>query len=243
MEISFPNQKQLQLEAAIMIYKQRNSLYSNSKYAAILHKVGSDGRFLPGKNLDINAFQYYFNNPDARQKITFQDEKVLGKSYDTIVWYEKSRLAPIYFLANDRNKEINQKLNALSGKTVLWPPLLFMIRGITLYCKALNSNQRPTLKSRLFVAPFTHINEQNGSVCLPSGVNIDRQKSLEENMANISECFYQGIFGHKTGSMQQVKHPGGHDGFWIKYMQKEKYCRFPAKRLIETSQTLEDFLR
>ena len=31
--------------------------------------------------------------------------------------------------------------------------------------------------------------------------------------------------------------------FWIEYMQKEKYCRFPVNRLIETTQTLEDFLR
>ena len=186
---------------------------------------------------------YYFNNPSNRLKITFQDEKVLGKSYDSIVWYEKSRLTPVYFQVNDREQEINQKLNSLSGKPVLWPPLLFMIRGTTLYCKALNCNRRPTLKSKLFVAPFTHINESNGSVCLPSGVSIDRQKPLEENMENISEYFYQGIFGHRTGSMQQIKHPGGHDGFWIEYMQKEKYCRFPVNRLVETNQTLEDFLK
>jgi len=243
MDISFPNQKKLQLEAAIMIYKQKSGYYSDGTYAAILHKIESNGRFLPGKNLDTNAFLYYFNNPSTRLKITFQAENVLGKSYDSIVWYEKSRLTPIYFQVNDREQEINQKLNSLSGKTVLWPPLLFMIRGTTLYCKALNCNRRPTLKSKLFVAPFTHINESNGAVCLPSGVSIDRQKSLEENMANISEYFYQGIFGHKTGSMQQIKHPGGHDGFWIEYMQKEKYCRFPVNRLIETNQTLEDFLK
>jgi len=66
MDISFPNQKKLQLEAAIMIYKQKSGYYSDGTYAAILHKIESNGRFLPGKNLDTNAFLYYFNNPSNR---------------------------------------------------------------------------------------------------------------------------------------------------------------------------------
>ena len=45
MDISFPNQKKLQLEAAIMIYKQKSGYYSDGTYAAILHKIESNGRF------------------------------------------------------------------------------------------------------------------------------------------------------------------------------------------------------
>ena len=173
----------------------------------------------------------------------FQDSKILARSYDGIVWHEKSRLAPIYFQI-DREKEPGRAiLNKLSGRLVMWPPLLFMIMNGTLRCRALKSNRRPTLKTKLYIAPLTHINETDGAVCLPEGLRIDRRNSLEENMSMVSELFYQGKFGHATHSMQQIEHPGGHDGFWIKYLKKKKHDRFPVELLKTSNQTLGDLLK
>ena len=73
MDISFPNQKKLQLEAAIMIYKQKSGYYSDGTYAAILHKIESNGRFLPGKNLDTNNETLKTDVSDDSNKYRFAD--------------------------------------------------------------------------------------------------------------------------------------------------------------------------
>ncbi len=226
-----------------MIYQQRESLYYGSpsgKITAILHKVKPDGSLEPGHALDTAALEYYFRTGDNGDKMQFLETKVLARSYDSIMWYEKSRLAPVYFETTEKHR---QKLNRLSGKKVMWPPLLFQIKNNRLKCRALKSNRRPTLKSKIFIAPLTHITESDGDVCLPQGLHIDKQKSLDENIAMISERFYDGIFGHGTGSMQQINHPGGHDGFWIEYLKKRQHNRFPVELLKPTHQTLGDLLK
>ena len=191
----------------------------------------------------MKALEYFFRNSNGADKLKFQDSKILARSYDGIVWYEKRRLAPIYFQI-DRKKEPGRALlNKLSGRQVMWPPLIFMIANGTLRCRALRSNRRPTPKTKLYIAPLTHINETDGAVCLPEGLRLDRRNSLEENMNLVSELFYQGKFGHATHSMRQIEHPRGHDGFWIEYLRKKKYDRFPVELLKSANQTLGDLLK
>ena len=117
--------------------------------------------------------------------------------------------------------------------------------GLDPFCLELHSNKagKTEVMTKLYIAPLTHISETDGAVCLPEGLRIDRRNSLEENMNLVSELFYQGKFGHATHSMQQIEHPGGHDGFWIKYLKKKKHDRFPVELLKSANQTLGDLLK
>ena len=42
--------------------------------------------------------------------------------------------------------------------------------------------------------------------------------------------------------MKQINHPGGHDGFWLEYLQQKKQTRFPVELLKATGKKLEDIL-
>ena len=246
MEVMIPNEMRFRLDGAILFYRRWSEYgysYSAHNVAAVLHKVNENGSLAPGRALDMKALEYFFRHSNGADKLKFQDSKILARSYDGIVWYEKSRLAPIYFQI-DREKEPGRALlNKLSGRQVMWPPLIFMIANGTLRCRAMRSNRRPTTKTKLYIAPLTHINETDGAVCLPEGLRLDRRNSLEENTSMVSELFYQGKFGHATHSMQQIEHPGGHDGFWIKYLKKKKHDRFPVELLKSANQTLGDLLK
>ena len=246
MEVMIPNEMRFRLDGAILFYRRWSEYgysYSAHNVAAVLHEVNENGSLAPGRALDMKALEYFFRNSNGADKLKFQDSKILARSYDGIVWYEKSRLAPIYFQI-DREKEPGRAiLNKLSGRQVMWPPLIFMIANGTLRCRAMRSNRRPTPKTKLYITPLTHINETDGAVCLPEGLRIDRRNSLEENMNLVSELFYQGKFGHATHSMRQIEHPRGHDGFWIEYLRKKKHDRFPVELLKSANQTLGDLLK
>ena len=95
---------------------------------------------------------------------------------------------------------------------------------------------------QIYIAPLTHINEAQGNVCLSSELSLRNGNSPFENMAMISRDFYNGVFGHGTGSMKQINHPGGHDGFWLEYLQQKKQTRFPVELLKSAGKKLEDIL-
>ena len=150
MEVMIPNEMRFRLDGAILFYRRWSEYgysYSAHNVAAVLHKVNENGSLAPGRALDMKALEYFFRNSNGADKLKFQDSKILARSYDGIVWYEKSRLAPIYFQI-DREKEPGRALlNKLSGRQVMWPPLIFMIANGTLRCRAMRSNRRPTTKT------------------------------------------------------------------------------------------------
>ena len=150
MEVMIPNEMRFRLDGAILFYRrwlEYGYSYSAHNVAAVLHKVNENGSLAPGRALDMKALEYFFRNSNGADKLKFQDSRILARSYDGIVWHEKSRLAPIYFQV-DREKEPGRAiLNKLSGRQVMWPPLLFMIANGTLRCRALKSNRRPTPKT------------------------------------------------------------------------------------------------
>ena len=246
MEVMTPNETNFRLAGAILFYQCKSGYSCSSsgqKAAAIFHFAREDGSLAPGRALDMKALEYFFRNSNGADQLKFQDSKILARSCNSIVWYEKSRRAPIYFQIDRKNEPGRAILNKLSGRTVVWPPLLFVIMNGILLCRALKSNRRPTQKTKLYIAPLTHINEANGAVCLPEGIRFDRENSLEEKVKMVSELFYQGKFGHATHSMRQIEHPGGHDGFWVEYLKKKKHDRFPVELLKPANQTLGEILK
>ena len=120
--------------------------------------------------------------------------------------------------------------------------MLFRSDHGALYCRALADNRRPTLQTKLYVAPLTHINPVNGHVCTPQNLNFDPAISMIANMQRYSEDFYRGIFGHATHG-ELTTYPSGHDGLWREILQSPSSRRFPNQYLKETNQTLQDFLR
>ncbi len=234
MNISIQKQPLLAPRKAIIFY-EGNTDYSVATY----HKIHRNGELSAGKNIDVNDLEELFRS-NGKGGMNFLPENVLAVKNNSIVWFEKSRKHKIFFNTEGKDR---LALNQYSGREVIWPALLFMIRQETLHCWALGNNRRPTLKTPVYIAPLTHISEINGQVCLPHGLRLLSGVNPQDNMRLVSESFYNGIFGHGTGSMRQINHPGGHDGFWTEYLKKDKHTGFPVELLKPTNKNLEDILQ
>lgn len=233
MKITIHSEPVLKPCQALIIYRDGDN------EAAVLHPVRDNGELGAGKALNMADLEELFRSANGRSSLNYLPANVLALSNGGIVWHEASRKHKIFF---ETTEESRKKLNDLSGREVAWPPLLFALRNSSLYCWALQSDQRPLPQTKLYIAPLTHINEKYGNVCTPSGLGLNNAVSLLEKVRLVSENFYNGVFGHGTGSMRQIAHPGGHDGFWIEYLEKRKHNHFPVELLKPAGKTLEDIL-
>ena len=233
--------RKLSPELALIVYREEPNFYSSDRACEVIQfEITEHGEFIKPKALDIRCMQDIFNSANGNAAMEFLDTRILALNNSSIVWYEPSRRAEIFFDCTEANRK---DLNTLcKDKKIRWPALLFKLNHGALYCRALADNRRPTLKSKLYVAPFTHINPQDGHVCPPRYLNFDPGISMTANMQKYSEDFYHGIFGHATYG-ELTSHPGGHDGLWREILQAPGNRHFPNQYLKETNETLQDFLR
>ena len=233
--------RKLSPELALIVYREEPNFYSSDRACEVIQfEITEHGEFVKPKALEIRCMQDIFNSANGNAAMEFLDTRILALNNSSIVWYEPSRRAEIFFDCTEANRK---DLNTLcKGKKIRWPALLFKLNQGALYCRALADNRRPTLKSKLYVAPFTHINPVNGHVCTPRYLNFDPGISMTANMQKYSEGFYHGIFGHATDG-ELTTHPGGHDSLWREILQASGNRRFPNQYLKETNETLQDFLR
>lgn len=233
--------RKLSPELALIVYREEPNFYSSDRACEVIQfKITGQGEFVKPKALDIASMQDIFNSANGKYELEFLDQRILAMNNSSIIWYEPSRRAEIFFDCTEANRK---DLNTLcKGKKIRWPALLFKLNHGALYCRALANNRRPTLQSKLYVAPLTHINPVNGHVCPPRNLNFDPRISMIANMQRYSEDFYHGIFGHTTDG-ELTSHPGGHDGLWREILQAPGNRHFPNQYLKETNETLQDFLR
>ena len=233
--------RKLSPELALIVYREGQNVYSSGKICEVIQfEITGQGEFVRPKALDIGCMQDIFNSTNGNVTMEFLDRRILALNNSSIVWYEPSRHTEIFFDCTEANR---QDMNPLcKGKKIWWPALLFKLKQGSLYCRALADNRRPTLQSKLYVAPLTHINPPDGHVCTPQHLNFDPRISMIANMQRYSEDFYNGIFGHATNG-ELTTHPGGHDGLWREILQSPANRRFPNQYLKETNETLQDFLR
>ena len=235
--INVEQQRKLIPCEALIIYREYNGINTEEE-EAVHFEITEKGDFIKPKALSINHLNDIFSSPDQSGSLEYLDSRILAINNTRIVWYEPSRKAEILFDAPEKDR---QDLNLLcKGKPIWWPALLFKFSNGSLFCRALNSDKRPTPETKLFVAPLTHIRAETGKVCLPNNLRLDLEISMIANMRNCSENFYSGVFGHGTPG-ELTTHPDGHDGLWRKILKNTKK-KFPTEYLKETEQTLQDFL-
>ena len=233
--------RKLKPELALIVYREEPNYCSSDRNCEVIQfEITEQGKFVKPKALDISCMQDIFNSTNGNAAMEFLDQRILAVNNSSIIWYEPSRKTEIFFECTEANRK---DLNTLcKDKKIRWPALLFKLDQGALYCRALADNRRPTLQSKLYVAPLTHINPDNGHVCTPRYLNFNPTISMIANMQRYSEDFYRGIFGHATDGEFTI-HPGGHDGLWREILQSPANRRFPNQYLKETNETLQNFLR
>ena len=236
LDISCPTQDiSYELNHAILFYQRGGDTI------ATFHKV-EKRKLLAGKSLAASDLEELFHSENQKQKMTFMPPEVIAWSRNEVIWFEPSRLRPIYFNVPEKKRQF---LNELSGKNVLWPSLVFRIRQQNLCCWAVKGKKRPDLNAELYNPPFTNI-FSDYRFCAPPEMHNLNFKNIIDYAENAIDIFFRGHFSHLNGRpFKTISFRGGLDRFWQKIVRdcENGMCRrFPDKHLVKANRTLRGIL-
>jgi PRTRC genetic system protein B len=194
------------------------------------------GRYvlLPGKPASAPALYQLltrFNPAIAYQGLL--PPNLLRHAPGELLWHCPSRIEPIFFQTS------HSELNAISGRRVRHPHLLFHVSRRNLYVAALPDGQRPTLQSNLLRAPYYNVSAE-GQVC--QGSMNGPRKGKPEAIAQWERAFFHSAFTHSQGGAFQItSHPNGHSGLWLEQAE-QPFTAFPVEHLVPMKMTLNQWL-
>lgn len=236
MMIGTPKESPTELAAthALLLYNGANTM---NRAMVTIHTVArGPGRYvlLPGKPASAPALYQLlsrFNPSIACQGLL--PANLLRHAPGELLWHCPSRIEPIFFQTSQ------SELNAMSGKRVRHPHLLFHLSRRNLYVAGLPDDQRPTLETNLLRAPYFNVSA-DGHVC--QGSMNGPQEVRPESIGQWERAFFRSAFTHSHGGAFQItSHPGGHAGLWLE-QSKQPHAEFPVKHLVPMKVTLSQWL-
>lgn len=236
LEVTYPQQHiEYKLSHALLFYE------GHGETMATLHKV-RNRQLLAGKSISAQDVEELFHSEDQNQKMLFLPPELIAWSRNEVVWFEKSRVRPIYFNAPEPERQF---LNGISGKNVIWPSLVFKISRNNLYCWTVKTKSKPCLKTKLYNAPFTNIFTSH-SFCPPNEFHAIHEENMIDFARRAVDIFFRGHFSHVHHNMiDAVSYSRGRDRFWVKMardLERGKSKSFPNQYLISSDMKLEDIL-
>lgn len=146
-----------------------------------------------------------------------------------VIWYTRAMQRSLLF---------SEKLEMPNGIANV-PPMLWVATRRNLYVFALCKGRRPTLRTKLYHAPFFNVYE-SGNVCLGNvDVKIAQTASLEEFTGAWEGYFFNSYFSHLMSSHNPVR--GNCVSLWKSLVAKSK--PFPMEVLKESTVELKDLIR
>jgi PRTRC genetic system protein B len=144
-----------------------------------------------------------------------------------LIWYTPSKMVDLLFQSN---------LNIKSGRGYA-PALIWKADREQLRIYAIKVDERPTLETPLFHAPFFNVYSAH-NVCM-GDVNIDISKNcdVETFMASWEKYFFGSYFTHLNG---QNTVEGNLTQIWKKQIEKKK--PFPLRHLKKTNLQLQNLI-
>lgn len=159
-------------------------------------------------------------------------QSVLVRTPEMLVWWTPARQRTMFFAeSSEPGKELN-------GKRYPHPPLVFKVAGTELWVRALEKEERPTVDTKLKIAPYWNTNDAEGRVCIgtmrtPDGDGAGGIEAWERG-------FFQSEFTHPNGAARLTSFPGGFLPLWRKLAGSTR--PFPVKYLVDARQTLREFV-
>ena len=237
LEVSYPIQEtEYKLTHALLFYR------SYSETLATIHGV-QDRRLLAGKSISLQDVEELFHSENQYRKMLFLPSEVIAWSRNEVVWFEKSRIRPIYFNAPEPQRQF---LNRLSGKNVIWPSLVFRISRQNIFCWATKSRTKPNLKTKLYNAPFTNISCRH-CFCPPVQFQEIRDEDMLDFTRKAVDLFFRGHFSHLHDNiLHSITYSRGRDRFWekmVRDLERGKCKSFPNRYLVSSNMTLREILQ
>lgn len=157
-------------------------------------------------------------------------EKVIyidGSYNGCAIWHTPSRKINLFF---------KDDLTIPNG-TAKIPTLLWKATKKHLYVFALKNNSKPTIKTKLYHAPFFNVHD-NGNVCMGTvDINIDNDCSLEDFIAQWESYFFDSYFSHLIDG-NPIK--GNIVQLWQQQVNTDR--EFPTAVLKQNKRTIKDLI-
>jgi PRTRC genetic system protein B len=216
----------LPLSRAILIYEEP---YHKEKVVLTIHEVHAEARqavqILPGRCLGADELVELLVHAQQKGKFVRRvlPERLLYWDAALMLWWLPEQSRPLFFRSEKAFTE------AMAGKPVPHPPLLFMARPGSLHLYALAKNERPTASTVLYQAPYYNIwsggHMCRGNVSLPDALVPGEIEKWEE-------LFFQTNFTHSNAGAR-CAFKGGHNALWKKLAgAKAKKPAFRAEWLL-----------
>lgn len=239
----------LMLRRAILVYENTNA-YDGGRPAAFatVHEVRNGvvqfgapitPEFVEQLSAELVEHHRRQKKVDTSKLSPLIPENLIAIDSKMMAWFCPSAPRPIFFETN------NEKLNKLSGTTVLHPSLLFIVIADRIRVFALAGTNKPDLDTRLFRAPYHNV-YQDGALCRGSAAF---PKGIHQGLIpRYEKAFFKSAFTHSNVAAERITgHPGGHLGLW-KEMGRKKAIEFPRCHpfpetyLIPSKRTVRDVL-
>jgi PRTRC genetic system protein B len=124
--------------------------------------------------------------------LTYVPAPVVATTRNAMAWYEGASLRTMFFQPSS-----DSAVKAFDAKVVPQPALLFLAKGRGLRVYALASDDRPTLDTALYYAPYWNMIGDGHEVCIGSMVLPKRVDP--EATTRFSDAFFQSNFTHHQG--------------------------------------------
>jgi PRTRC genetic system protein B len=238
-QVALSTTTSFELREALLVYRSDRSYSSSSNQGpstfVTKHPVKTTREGAPslGPGAPIEKGDVFSLIQQLRGSIPveFLPANVLVRTQESVVWWTPSAIRPMFY-----SKEKGVELAQLSGKRFPQPPLLFRAQARHMDVRALARDERPTLNTPLFRAPYWNVSD-SGDVCLGS-TKVPREASVD-SLAKWEHAFFESEFTHANGSSKLCEHPGGFIGLWKSLIGKK---RFPSECLANANQTLGKFI-
>jgi PRTRC genetic system protein B len=153
----------------------------------------------PGDFVTRSAIEALVESLDQRS-MTFLPAHVLAAANHAVAWWEPASTRVMYFKTKDA-------VNALDGRAIPQPPLVFIARNSNLYVYALLEDERPTITSQLAYAPYWNLFAGRGdTVCV--GSTPFPKTHDPERTAEWTAAFFNSNFTH--AELRSHEYPGSY---------------------------------
>jgi PRTRC genetic system protein B len=234
-DVSLGGQSTAHLNKAVLIYGQRSSGWNEAARAfCTVHDVHAQdghaalgaGRLLTHHELGSLVAAVY------QQKFEMIPENVIALGPSRIAWFERSSMRPLFFATGLKDPA----LQALSGLTFPQPALLWLASPSNLSVYALESDERPTPKTKLFKAPYWNVFTTH-KVCIGS---MPLPEDITPSSVNAwSAAFFASRFTHNAGGIIINTQHG-----YTEFLESIRGATdFPRAALAKTKLTLADVIK
>lgn len=228
-DVAMPDDDQLELEHAVLIYSGRNG----SAFATFHNIDVHEGKatLLPGKAMTPQR-GIALAKSLTRSVVMggFLPENVLYMDGDVIVWWMPAKERHIAF-------KTQEELIGERAGVAPHPGLVFAASSNGWWVWAVKSRSRPTPGTALYRAPYMNVYD-NGVICAGS-VKLPGSTAVEK-ITGWNEAFFGSFFTHTNGA-KMAKVEGGLYRLWRDLLDGQ-YHQFPNGVLVSAGMSLGDFI-